>query len=410
MAEPRDTSATPQHLFSAFELGDSAALGGDVRLEMHERTTVLVGRNGAGKSAILEKLRAGAWGAIGVVDDVSPDPARFACEVRYRSTPDVGVRYECRWQPPEDPPGGDEPRTRSPKSEADLAPIAETCRLIDHGELLWQLDGGRLTRNDGTVDSLPRGRGLLNWWLAAKTAFTFNAMVGPLHDMLLQTGPYLRAGVPRGPKDREAAIVPYPWPHNSSRLERRYEFLSLDLIRLTHNLARDFDERHDQFDEFVELGRRVQIFDDVHVSIVANPEHAADPKLPARLAASSVDGVNLGLLSDGTLRVMAILSALISPKATLILIEEPEIAVHPGLLGRLLKEIDAYSTDRQILMSTQSPQVVSWARPDGLRLVSRAEKRTTIRSIHAEERARIDRYLNDEGTLGDYVYEGGLDG
>jgi predicted ATPase len=39
----------------------------------------------------------------------------------------------------------------------------------------------------------------------------------------------------------------------------------------------------------------------------------------------------------------------------LLLIEEPETAVHPGLLSKLLAEIDAYSGDRPIVLSPQSP-------------------------------------------------------
>src|SRR5262245_33875593 len=78
-------------MFSAVEVGDSAALGGDVRLEVHPRVTVLVGRNGAGKSALMEKIRAGM---LGTVDTELTDPFRFACEIHRRETAEPKARYE----------------------------------------------------------------------------------------------------------------------------------------------------------------------------------------------------------------------------------------------------------------------------------------------------------------------------
>ena len=45
---------------------------------------------------------------------------------------------------------------------------------------------------------------------------------------------------------------------------------------------------------------------------------------------------------------------LLFPELKLVLVEEPETAVHPGLLSRLLAEFDAYASDRQIVLSTQS--------------------------------------------------------
>jgi predicted ATPase len=405
-------AAGAQWRFDAFELGESAALGGDVQLDVHERTTVLVGCNGAGKSAFLEKLRSAAWGASSVVDDDHPDPLRFACVVQSRHSETTRIRYECRWQPAQANSSSESQIEDGKKAEPTFAPIDETCRSLGSGEhdFLWSLANGELTRNDGTTDRLPRGRGLLNWWLAARGDFVFNRMVGPLHALLFLL-PFIRAGVPRAYKERAAVVVPYPWPSSRpARMQRRYDFLPEHLINLTQDLARTHEGDRSSFDEFVDVGRRIQIFDDVRVQIVPNPEHMADSREPQNLAAIAVDGTNLGLLSDGTLRVMQILAALVFKIQPLVLIEEPEIAVHPGLLGRLLKEIDAYSTDRQIILSTQSPQVVDWAPPEALRLVSRTDGHTSIRSLSEAERVHVERYLNDEGTLGDFVYGGGLDG
>jgi predicted ATPase len=123
----------------------------------------------------------------------------------------------------------------------------------------------------------------------------------------------------------------------------------------------------------------------------------------------TVDGVNLGLLSDGTLRVMTVLVGLVDPKIDVAMIEEPELALHPGLIGRLLAEIETASKTRQFVISTHSPQIVSWARPEAIRLVERNDGVTSVRALNEQQVGIISRYLHDEGSLGDYVFGGGVD-
>lgn len=417
MADQQTESRKWPWIFSALEVGDSLALGAEARLEVSPRTTVLVGRNGAGKSALLEKILAGARGATGIVNDEEIDPGFFVCELSHTNAPNVVVRYECRWHSSDK---GEQSNALSEEDEERKEPrrcaeVEERCLILQGGgrELLWEVKDGLLRRNDGTTDKLPVERSLLNWRIASRKGFVFNKMVDPLFDLLwFPAIPVIQAGVPRAGKGRDVAILPYPWPYATatrSRLTRQYSHISTGIRRLTLQLAGWFEKEPARMDEFKGIGRRLQLFNQIEVSLFSNPEHTADPRAPRQLAGVSIDGVNLGLLSDGTLRVMEIIAELIAPDVSLLLIEEPEIAVHPGLLGRLLNEIDAYTTDRQVILSTQSPQVVNWARPDSLRLVERAEGKTHIRSLNEVERARIERYLSDEGTLGDYIYADGID-
>lgn len=415
----RDQEEAREWFLSALEIGGSDALGGDVRLEVDRHTTVLVGRNGAGKSALLEQILAGAWAATGRLTEAQPDPLRFAVEIRRRHPPEETVRYECTWQrvappgsPDDLPPGSlpDEDGDQDVGHGMGFADIEETCEVLGTG-ILWRLAGGVLRREDGTTAQVPPGLGLLNvQGSIGKPAVVHHRMVEILHHMLWVPDS-IRAGVPRAYTDRTAAILPFPGHHRGSRsTERRYGHISASIRRLVLVIASWHEIERARFDELVELGRRVRIFSDMEVMLLANPEHSADKRAPRQLAAVSVDGVDLGLLSDGTLRVIEILTALASHRVSFLCIEEPEIAVHPGLLARLLAEIDAYSSDRQIILSTQSPEVVSWARPDALRLVERIAGASRVRGLSHEERARIDRYLDDEGTLGDFVYAGGIDG
>ena len=66
--------------FSAVELKESASLGGDVRVEIAPRTTVLVGKNGAGKSLLVEKMQAAIWGAVLSIQTGGPHTRGLPCE------------------------------------------------------------------------------------------------------------------------------------------------------------------------------------------------------------------------------------------------------------------------------------------------------------------------------------------
>jgi predicted ATPase len=169
-----------------------------------------------------------------------------------------------------------------------------------------------------------------------------------------------------------------------------------------------YEDNREAYDEFCALGNKLQLFKQVKVAIFR--QEGGDPE-SREIAALSFDGVNAGLLSDGTLRAIEILYNLLALKpGSLLLVEEPETAVHPGMLARLLNIIESYTQDRQLVFSTHSPEVVSRARAGQLRLVQRFEGKTTLRRLTGDEAKRVQQYLCDEGTLGEFVFSGGVDG
>ena len=123
-----------------------------------------------------------------------------------------------------------------------------------------------------------------------------------------------------------------------------------------------------------------------------------------------LDGVNIGLLSDGTLRVLSILIEIIasSPNTTTI-IEEPETQIHPGMLAKLLNEIETYSFGENLILSTHSPQVISWTRPEKIILVHRDNGRTFVQKLGDDQIHNVIEYLSEEGDLGEWIYSGVLD-
>lgn len=74
----------------------------------------------------------------------------------------------------------------------------------------------------------------------------------------------------------------------------------------------------------------------------------------------SVDHTSEGL-GDGIISLLFILNALYdSEPHTLLVFDEPELSLHPQLVKRLGRVFARYSTDRQIVIFTHSPLLVSW--------------------------------------------------
>jgi predicted ATPase len=77
------------------------------------------------------------------------------------------------------------------------------------------------------------------------------------------------------------------------------------------------------------------------------------------------------LLSDGTIDVVALITALFFEDKDIIIIEEPERNIHPHLISGLMRLMEDASRNRQIIITTHSPEVVKHAGVENLLLLAR---------------------------------------
>ncbi|WP_293999339.1 AAA family ATPase [Sphaerotilus sp.] len=99
-------------------------------------------------------------------------------------------------------------------------------------------------------------------------------------------------------------------------------------------------------------------------------------------------------LSDGTLRIFGLLLAIYQlPAPTLLVIEEPEHTVYPGALGVLVDAMREASEQTQIILTTHSPDLVHYFKPDEIRVATIENGHTRIAPICAPQRAAIDEHL-----------------
>jgi predicted ATPase len=119
-------------------------------------------------------------------------------------------------------------------------------------------------------------------------------------------------------------------------------------------------------------------------------------------------------LSDGSLRAIALITVLLQPEEMmpgLIIIDEPELGLHPSAVGLIGSLIKAASLRRQVVVATQSPRLISEFEPEDLVVVEREEDaKGDGQSIFKRlSREKLGDWLNDYslGTLYEMQVTGG---
>lgn len=84
-------------------------------------------------------------------------------------------------------------------------------------------------------------------------------------------------------------------------------------------------------------------------------------------------------LSDGTLRFICLATVLLQPKhPETIIIDEPELGLHPYAIGILAELMKARSYDTQLIVATQSPVLISYFEPEDIIVCDRKEGQSTF--------------------------------
>lgn len=105
-------------------------------------------------------------------------------------------------------------------------------------------------------------------------------------------------------------------------------------------------------------------------------------------------------LSDGTLRFMGLATLFLQPpdkQPPIILIDEPELGLHPYALFLLAEMVKSASHEKQVIMTSQSPFLISYFEPEDILVVDIREGYSTV---HRLDRKDIQEWLKSY-TLGE---------
>jgi predicted ATPase len=106
------------------------------------------------------------------------------------------------------------------------------------------------------------------------------------------------------------------------------------------------------------------------------------------------------VLSDGTLRFICLATLLLQPEYFLpdtVLIDEPELGLHPYAINLLAEMIKQVAETKQIIVSTQSVELLNAFEPEDIIVVEREQGATTLKRLDSEE---LGDWLEDY-TLGE---------
>ncbi len=93
-------------------------------------------------------------------------------------------------------------------------------------------------------------------------------------------------------------------------------------------------------------------------------------------------------LSDGTLRFICLSTLLLQPvelQPELILIDEPELGLHPAALTLVAEMLQHASDSRQVIASTQAPDLLSEFAPEDVVVVNRHEGASTFTRLNGDD-------------------------
>ena len=112
------------------------------------------------------------------------------------------------------------------------------------------------------------------------------------------------------------------------------------------------------------------------------------------------DIFNASQLSDGTLRFICLTTLLLQPdelQPETIIIDEPELGLHPYAVTMLAEMIKQISCRKQIIVSTQSVELLNEFDVEDIVVVDKDNEGSTFRRLNTDE---LDMWLNDY-SLGD---------
>jgi predicted ATPase len=89
--------------------------------------------------------------------------------------------------------------------------------------------------------------------------------------------------------------------------------------------------------------------------------------------------------------------------STVLLMEQPEDAIHSNLLRRLTALLKSYADPLQFILASHSSDVFNQLSPEEIRLVTMNEGVTTLRPLTSIESETARNFVKRDGSLADFL-------
>jgi predicted ATPase len=187
----------------------------------------------------------------------------------------------------------------------------------------------------------------------------------------------------------------YHFHDTSSTAAMRHEEIIQDNMRLRPDasniapfLLKLKEEEHEYYKAVIEAVRLVTpFFDDFILKSVRKGKMGEKEKVNLSWRQKGSDyPMQPYHFSDGTIRFICLATALLQPEPpSAILIDEPELGLHPYAIEILAELIKSTSKKTQVIVSTQSPALIDNFTPEDIIIVNREDGASTFKRLDAKE-------------------------
>ncbi len=190
---------------------------------------------------------------------------------------------------------------------------------------------------------------------------------------------------------------------------QQYESMGVPASSIAYRILYLWEYEKPKFQEFKTLvgSDGIELVDDIEVTVFASPSGIEKRYYISYMPAKKLGGAGLKVLysslSAGTRRVLRLLSILFVDNRSVALLEQPEDSIHHGLLQKVIGVFREYANGSQMVFSTHSSDILDLMLPEEVRLIDASDGSTSARRFTESELSAAREYLRDRGTLGDFL-------
>lgn len=140
-------------------------------------------------------------------------------------------------------------------------------------------------------------------------------------------------------------------------------------------------------DSFFMIEESIKLVAPYFDKFILNPDIFDEEKIRLEWQEIGSDKVfNAHHLSDGTLRMICLTTLLLQPNAPdTIIIDEPELGLHPYAITVLASLMKSFSLSKQLIVSTQSVTLINNFEPKDIIVVDKEKKASSFRRLEVDE-------------------------
>lgn len=168
--------------------------------------------------------------------------------------------------------------------------------------------------------------------------------------------------------------------------------LAAFLYRLKANYKKNYED----------IVRTVKLIAPYFSDFILEPQEGNEEQIVLRWQQKGCDDIfNPSQLSDGTLRFICLATLLLQPhelQPATIIVDEPELGLHPYAITIFAEMVRQLSDERQIIISTQSVELLNEFEVEDVIVVGRGENGSEFKRLNEEE---LGSWLEEDYALGE---------